>query len=150
MSACRDGTVRVFNATISSMMRADRKRGANVEVAPSISLYGHVGAVRSVSISPDSWRVVSAGDDGTVRIWDLGGTGTPVKQGHLGTCTGCSIGAYGEYAVSCGMDGVVKYWNAREGLPLKDAVKKDIVFQRLMISPGTCPPPQPAVCDVRS
>ena len=54
-----------------------------------------------VCISPDSWRVVSSGDDGTLRIWDLGGTGTPQKQGHPLNCGGVSYGPYGTYVCVC-------------------------------------------------
>jgi WD40 repeat protein len=135
VSGGMDGTVRVFDATLNVAMSENRKRGVAVNVPPQIVLYGHAGMVRTVCISPDSWRVVSSGDDGTLRIWDLGGTGTPVKQGHLIACGGCSCGPYGELVATCGFDGTLKLWNGREGLYIRDITKRDVQYCNCVLSP---------------
>jgi WD40 repeat protein len=90
-----------------------------------VVLLGHTGAVQTVSVSPDSWRAVSSGDDGAVRVWDLGGAGTPGRDGHAAACAGVAYGPYGELLVSCGHDGVFRRWDGREGLPDKDGEGQD-------------------------
>ena len=130
-----DGTVRVYDAAINPAMVENRKRGIMVKVQPKITLFGHAGAVRTVCISPDSWRVVTSGDDGTLRIWDLGGTGTPQKLGHALACGGISYGPYGELVATCGFEGTLKLWDGREGLFIKDICKRDVQYIRCALSP---------------
>jgi hypothetical protein len=57
VSGCRDGTVRIYASVITPGMRESRQRGEFVTISPRITLYGHLGAVNTVAISPDSWRV---------------------------------------------------------------------------------------------
>ncbi|MFI0486398.1 hypothetical protein [Actinomadura sp. 9N215] len=35
------------------------------------TLAGHIGSVHSACVTPDSRHVLSAGSDGTVRVWEL-------------------------------------------------------------------------------
>ncbi|MGH3569057.1 MAG: pentapeptide repeat-containing protein, partial [Pseudonocardia sp.] len=83
---------------------------------------GHTGGVSAVAYSPDGTRVVSAGDDGTLRCWDAA-TGDPVGDPWTGHTNWVSAVAYspdGTRVVSAGDDGTLRCWDAATGDPVGD------------------------------
>ncbi|MHC5937318.1 nSTAND1 domain-containing NTPase [Nostoc sp.] len=82
------------------------------KVRVSIPLRGHEGNVSSVAISADGETIVSGGNDGTVRLWNLQGqTLAEPLRGHEGNVLSVAISADGETIVSGGYDGTVRLWN---------------------------------------
>lgn len=64
------------------------------------------------AISPDGTTLVSAGRDGTVRIWNPAtGEQIAVLYGHEGWVQDCTITPDGESIVSAGRDGTVRFWD---------------------------------------
>ena len=77
----------------------------------SLVLKGHKERIRNIVFSPDSTRLASASQDGTVRVWNVNGDNDPVVlQGHEGWITSVIFSPDGSRIVSAGYDGTVRVW----------------------------------------
>ena len=71
----------------------------------------HAGPVRQALFSPRGDRVISAGEDRAVRLWNAA-DGKPVKTiAHEGAVTGVGVSGDGLKLASAGADKLVRAWD---------------------------------------
>jgi WD40 repeat protein len=77
-------------------------------------LAGHEGVVAAVAYSPDGATLASAGDDRTIRLWDLTASKPGMKQilkGHEGSIASVVVSANGKMLASGDRRGTVLVWD---------------------------------------
>jgi WD40 repeat protein len=93
----------------------------NTKKSIGSSLRGHVGGIRDLEFSPDNRWLVSAGADGTLRLWTvadgMGGGGR--KVGEAGdVIMGLCFNPDGTIVATGNGDGTVQLWNVMDGTPI--------------------------------
>lgn len=71
-------------------------------------------SVRSIAVSPNGKEIATAGDDGTIRLWDASSfRQTRVLKGHSGAVYALDYWTDGTQLASAGWDGKVKMWDLK-------------------------------------
>lgn len=87
-----------------------------------LALAAHDGAVNGLALSQDAQLLASAGEDGTLRLWEMpdpeSATAAPVVtlQGHDGPVRAVALSPDGELVVSAGADGTIRLWRLAPAL----------------------------------
>ncbi len=98
---------------------------------------GHAGRVLGLAFLPDG-RLVSGGDDGTLRLWNVQSGASIVTREHAadGRITSVAISPDGKSVASSSSNGVVRLWSASDlagplaETPSVGASVNEVVFMR--------------------
>jgi hypothetical protein len=77
---------------------------------------GHIGEMWGCAVSPDGTSILSASDDGTLKIWDAAsGAERATLTGHTDDVRGCAVSPDGTWIVSGSVDCTLRVWDAVTG-----------------------------------
>ena len=85
---------------------------------PADTMFGDIpyDAVNSAGFSPDGTRTVTAGGDGTAKVWDArSGAEVLTLKGHAGGVTSAGFSPDGTRVVTASEDRTAQVWDARSG-----------------------------------
>jgi WD40 repeat protein/transcriptional regulator with XRE-family HTH domain len=100
------------------------------------TLHGHTRPVTDCAISPDGTWIVSASEEGTLRLWDVhSGALRFILERHAAPVTCCAITPGGNRIISASSDGTIKIWNAYTGSELLSFHGHDNAVTRCEVSP---------------
>jgi WD40 repeat protein len=112
------------------------------------TLKGHVGPVRDCAVAPDGGYIVSAGEDGVARTWDLG-KGELIRSVQVASPRGfgsgpseleggahcCAVSVDGSFAVCGGCNGAIKVWEPATGSELWSTSGSHFTVKACAVSP---------------
>ncbi|MBK8906775.1 MAG: hypothetical protein IPM60_02410 [Rhodospirillales bacterium] len=92
---------------------------ASVASPPAVADFiGHGGMVRSVAVSPDGARVLTASFDYSVKLWAFSDQDlVRTMSGHTAPVNAVAFVADGRTALSAGDDGTLIHWDVETGAP---------------------------------
>ncbi|MEU6036066.1 serine/threonine-protein kinase [Actinomadura sp. NPDC047616] len=111
-----------IGGTIAWALRGDdkpepRRSGASggAAASPLATLTGHAGSIHYAEFNPSGELLVTAGEDGTVRLWDVSArqiSGEPLKVAAE-SARKATFDRVGELLATASVDGAVKLWDVK-------------------------------------
>ena len=103
----------VLLATALQSAGADAQERTRIEIVPQIA---HADDIASATLTPDGAQMLTAGKDGTLKLWDLATTRlVRTFAGHRGAVTAIALSPDGSRALSGGEDKTIRLWELATG-----------------------------------
>jgi WD40 repeat protein len=101
-----------------------------------LALKGHRSAVNKILLTPSQTEAISAGVDGSARVWDLEiGDCTLVIEGHTGAITDMAITADGSLLITASEDGTARASELEQGQCLRVLAGHEGPINALVLDP---------------
>jgi len=101
-----------------------------------LTLVGHTDCVNSCSWSPDNKKIVTAGSDAILKIWDVeNGKEIHSLHGHKRDVNVCSWSPFASVIASAGNDGLLRFWDSEKGTGIKSIPAHERIITCLSWSP---------------
>ncbi len=100
------------------------------------ALEGHTGTIRSLAFTPDSQRLISGGDDQTLKVWTVD-TGQQLMElpGHTSAVKSLAVKSDGSTLASASDDQTITLWNLGSGQVIRTLRGHTSYLNEVAISP---------------
>jgi WD40 repeat protein len=127
--------MRFFPALLMASVLVSRASGQGLPNTPTMTIYGNPGYY-AVAAYPDGNHAVTAGTDGSLRIWNLSnGSLERILTGHRGIVYTVAVSSDGASIVSGGQDSTIRIWQSLDGALIR-AIPAGSVVRSVAISPN--------------
>jgi WD40 repeat protein len=136
-SVSDDGTARIWTTGVKSEDKPAAQKAA-LAAPKSLTLTGHKGPVRALAVSTDGQRLITGGDDGTIRVWNMQQPDSSIvlNVGHTKPILALALSPDGKSLLSGSADGTARLSAIDTGKPIFTLNSHATAVRSVSFSPG--------------